>query len=741
MTISSPPPTGGPWAHSANDKGEWHDLREHLAAVAKLARQFAEPFGAGDWAELAGWWHDLGKCSPAFQEYLKAQEPTNRDAHLEGTRRTDHSTAGAIHAVHRFGLRGRVLAYLIAGHHAGLPDWFPGDAEGGSLNTRLAREDLYKHLDKDGLCEQILREGQTNTRPPGGSPHLWIRMLFSCLADADFLDTEAHFHPEQAAKRSNLPTLDQLKPRFDRFMEKEFNRARRDRSAVNAIRDKVLQDCRAKAALAPGLFSLNVPTGGGKTLSSMAFALEHAAFHGHQRIIYVIPYTSIIEQTADVFRGIFGDGVVEHHSNLDPEVETNANRLASENWDAPIIVTTSVQFFESLYTARPSRARKLHNIVNTVVILDEVQLLPPDLLEPILRVIENLTAHYGVTCVLSTATQPALAERRGFGWHFKGLSGIRDIIERPEVLHESMRRVRIELPADLEKPMEWQELKTLLITHEKVLCIVNRRSDARELAGLMPEGTVHLSALMCGEHRSRVIGEIKERLGRSGELRVVSTQLVEAGVDLDFPVVYRALTGMDSIAQAGGRCNREGLHSPDECLVRVFVPPKPSPAGLLRKGEQVTRELIQSGPFDPLAPATFHRYFESLYWSCNTLDRLGVLDLLKPGPNLEMQLRTAGDRFRFIDEAGMVPIVVCYGESPGWIGELRRDGSSRAVRRRLQRFIVTVPLRCRERLVQEQELEEVIPGVFWQVRGKLYDQRLGFMGCEGVGFDASELIT
>ena len=729
------------YAHTPNEEGQWHELMDHLRGVAEGAKRFGDEFAAGDWAELAGWWHDLGKSSDSFQAYLKAQETRSADAHLEGNRRIDHSTAGAIHAIHRNGLRGRVLAYLIAGHHAGLPDWFSGEAGGASLSARLTREDLFEQIAEGGLPAEILEKNHPIGKPPGGSPHLWIRMLFSCLVDADFLDTEAHFHSGQRAHRGGLPTLQQLKSFFDHFMEAKGALTTCGESKVNAIRNDVLQQCRSKAGLAPGLFSLNVPTGGGKTLSSMAFALEHAGRHGHQRIIYVIPYTSIIEQTAEVFREIFGEAVVEHHSNLDPDEETNANRLASENWDAPIIVTTSVQFFESLYTARPSRARKLHNIVNSVVILDEAQLLPPDLLEPILRVLEDLTARYGVTCLLSTATQPALAERRGFGWHFKGLPGIRDIIDKPEALHTSMRRVRIELPNHIEEPVEWEELKALLLKHEKVLCIVNRRSDARELAGLMPDGTVHLSALMCGEHRSRVIDEIKERLGRPGELRVVSTQLVEAGVDLDFPVLYRALAGLDSIAQAAGRCNREGLRSPDESPVVVFVPPKPSRAGLLRKGEQITRELIKSGPFEPLAPAAFRRYFESLYWSCNTLDRLGILDLVKAGPNLEMQLRTAGDRFRFVDEAGMAPVVVFYGKSPDLIAQVRRDGSSRALRRRLQRFIVTIPLKCRERLVREQELEEVIPGVFWQLREKLYDKRFGFVGCEGVGFDASELMT
>ncbi len=732
-----------PCAHTPNGKGQWHDLLDHMAGVARRAKAFGEKFGAGDWAELAGWWHDLGKCSRSFQVYLHAQGPAGPDAHLEAPRRGDHSTAGAIHAVHHNGMRGRVLAYLIAGHHAGLPDWFPGEADGGSLSQRLNRNDLYEQVLASGLCYEVAGNGNPTSKPPGGSPHLWIRMLFSCLVDADFLDTEAHFHPERDFLRHALPNLEELKPRFDQFLERKAAEALQTGSAVNALRGRVLRECRTRADLAPGLFSLNVPTGGGKTLSSMAFALQHAKAHGykHQRVIYVIPYTSIIEQTAEVFREIFGEAVVEHHSNLDPDVETNASRLASENWDAPIIVTTSVQFFESLYTAKPSRARKLHNIVDSVVILDEAQLLPPDLLDPILRAIDDLTAHYGVTCVLSTATQPTLGERRGFGWHFRGLAGIRGIIEDPESLHEAMRRVRIALPTDLERSEEWTEVAEKLQSHEKVLCIVNKRADARELASLLPEGALHLSALMCGEHRSRVIKEIKERLNGPGELRVVSTQLVEAGVDVDFAAVYRAIAGLDSIAQAAGRCNREGTRSADESPVVVFIPPTHPPAGLLRKGEQVTRSLVQSGLADALAPSAFRRYFEGLYWSCNMLDRYGILGLLNPGPNLELQLRTAGEKFRFIDEAGMAPIVVRYGDSPALIERLRKDGSNRELRRKLQRYIVTVPLRCRDFLIQERELEEVIPGVFWQVRAALYDLKFGFIGCEGVGYDPPDLVS
>jgi CRISPR-associated endonuclease/helicase Cas3 len=337
---------------------------------------------------------------------------------------------------------------------------------------------------------------------------------------------------------------------------------------VNVIRKEVLTACREAARDAAGLYSLTVPTGGGKTLSGLAFALEHAVRHGKSRIVYVIAYTSIIEQTAQVLSEIFGpENVVEHHSNLAPERETERSRLASENWDAPILVTTNVQFFESLYAARSSRCRKLHNLVNSVVILDEAQLLPPELLTPCVDVLNHLTRHYGVTVLLSTATQPALP----------GLDPAREIVPDKIRLYETLKRTEIRFPDSLQEPTDWETVAEELRRHEQALCVVNTRRDCYDLFRLMPEGTIHLSALMCGEHRSQVIAEIKRHLKEGAPCRVISTQLVEGGVDLDFPVVYRALAGLDSIAQAAGRCNREGRLNAEGRLgvVRVFVPPKP----------------------------------------------------------------------------------------------------------------------------------------------------------------------
>jgi CRISPR-associated endonuclease/helicase Cas3 len=525
-------------AHAArNPDGSWrdpHDLLEHLSNVGTLAAAFAEQFGSG-WARLAGRWHDLGKYRPRFQRYIRLASGFEADAHIKGEAgKAPHSTAGAVLATDRFGSAGRVLAYLIAGHHAGLADWF------GGLEVRLgnadSRDELNEALAANPPAELLDAGGfKPDLRAiPGGKNGfaLWVRMLFSALVDADFLDTERYMDPDKFTRRNRWPALSELAPRFDAHMARLATLALP--TPVNALRADILRQCREKAAAAaPGLFSLTVPTGGGKTLSGMAFALEHARAHGKRRVIHVIPYTSIIEQTADIFRAIFGEAVIEHHSNAesDPERENHASRLACENWDAPVVVTTNVQFFESLFAARTSRCRKLHNLVDSVVILDEAQLLPPEFLQPMLDVLNLLTQHYGVTVVLSTATQPALSTRAYFDarQNLRGLDNVREIIGDPDALYRSLERVQVRLPADWQTPADWPRLALELATHDSVLAIVNTRKDARALWEQMQRidaGTLHLSALMCGAHRSQVIGDIKARLKAGVPTRVVSTQLV-----------------------------------------------------------------------------------------------------------------------------------------------------------------------------------------------------------------------
>ena len=724
-----------------NDDGSFaiHHLEEHLRGVADLAGDFASSFGQAEWGRLAGLWHDLGKYSSAFQSYIARESGFDPEAHIEGGRgRVNHSSAGALHAVDKLGGKGRLLAYLIAGHHAGLPDWHSDERALSSLSQRLEDRQHLQAISDVAIPTDVLHPSMTPaSKPLGGEGGLalWLRMLFSCLADADFRDTERFMDGEKAQNRGGLVALDTLLDVLDKHMSKLTTGALP--TQVNRVRTQVLHQCRERSSDAPGIFSLTVPTGGGKTLSSMAFALRHAIHHKKQRIIYVIPYTSIIEQTAGVFRGIFGSNVVEHHSNLDPEQETAKSRLATENWDAPVIVTTNVQFFESLFAARTSSCRKLHNIVNSVVVLDEAQLLNPDFLQPILDIMNLLAQHYGVTFVLSTATQPALNSREGFGWTFRGLNGVHEIMADPDALYRDLERVTVEMPADFHARREWDEVAVELTTHESVLAVVNTRRDCRELHRLMPDGAIHLSAAMCGEHRSQVIEGIRERLKKKLPTRVISTQLVEAGVDIDFPVVYRALSGLDSIAQAAGRCNREGEAKRGKVV--VFVPPKSSPPGTLRRAEQTTVSLMSSNTSDPLARKLFTRYFEHFYLKAESLDKYGISDLLtKDARKLEFQFRTADEKFQLIDDVESQAILVWYGDSQALIGRLKKDGPERWLMRKLQRYSVNLPRRVVDKLVETGEVQEVWPGIFAQAVSTLYNDELGVT--VGSALTAEQLI-
>ena len=735
--------------------GSWlppHELEQHLLGTAKKARDFAQIFGADDWAFIAGLWHDLGKYSDDFQNYIKnAIGYESQEAHIEegvsknGKCRVDHSTAGALYALEQLGLRGRALAYLIAGHHAGLADWYPTDNGRAALSYRVENKLLLETVPRGEIPQIILYPELPTSKPPtpqlsdgakiDTSRALWLRMLFSCLVDADFLDTEAYMDAQKQQQRGQYLSFNPLKEKFDRYMESFVGKM----GTINAVRMQVLAECRQAAMKAPGLFTLTVPTGGGKTLSSMAFALEHALKYEKKRVIYVIPYTTITAQTATIFRNIFGDQVIEHHSNLDVsdlDKENHASRLACENWDAPIIVTTTVQFFESLFANRTSRVRKLHNIINSVVILDEAQWIDVDYLAPILDIIAQLARPpYNVTFVFTTATQPALEKRS----EFPGLQNMREIINDPVYLHQQLQRVRIHWPSAEFAPMAWQEVAEKLQQYHQVLCIVNRRDDARDLYQYMPEGTLHLSRNMCGSHIEQVINIIKERLKNKQPLRVISTQLIEAGVDLDFPVVFRAMAGWDSIAQAAGRCNREGRVQMGE--VRVFVPPTKTPV-FLKKAENTTRELLQldSTRRDPLQPPLFKQYFELYYASKNSYDKKAIMLALKDHGNLEIAFRTAAANFKLIDESQQSTVVTLYGESEQCLAELRKNGLERWILRKLQRYTVTIPRQVHEQLLRAGDIEEIFPGVFAQIHVALYDQQLGFLGLDARNRDPNNYV-
>lgn len=740
-------------AHVARDgSGEWltpHDLIQHLRGTAQRAAEFARPFHGEAWAERAALWHDLGKFQLAWQAYLRREIGYDDGfPFMELNGHPNHSTAGALLAMDRFPKLGRVLAYLIAGHHAGLYDWRSGEAGSGrDLAYRLEQGEARKELEdslKADIPEEILFHSGSLPdlrNVPGGRNgfSLWVRMLFSCLVDADFLDTEAYMSPDKAQNRSAYPTLNELKQQFDAHMTELAANA--EPTDVNKARASILEQCRAKATNAANLYTLTVPTGGGKTLASMAFALDHAITQGKDRIIYVIPYTSIIEQTAKVYRTAFGplaDAVIEHHSSAedDGHDELSPAKLASENWDAPIVVTTNVQFFESLFAARTSRCRKLHNIANSVVVIDEAQMMHPNYWQPMMSALDLLRKHYGTTLVLSTATQPCFESVDHYTdpqKHRKGLDGAVELMDDPTCLYTQLKRVEVHIPRNFDARRPWEDIAAEISTYPSVLAIVNTRKDARELFSLMPTGTIHLSALMCGEHRSNVIADIKRRLKDGIPTRVVSTQLVEAGVDFDFPVVYRAMAGLDSIAQAAGRCNREGTL--DMGHTHVFMPPKQAPIGMLRKGEDTSITLLTGYTGDPLDIDLFKKYFDHLYYN-NELDQHGICQHLRmdgslDGNTLAVNFRTAAELFKLIDNEDYVPVVVRYKKDENdntverGLAILRKGKPERWVMRSLQRYIVNVRRRDAMRLLNKGDLNEVLPGLFAQVADGLYHHTLG----------------
>lgn len=709
------------------EDGTWappHILLDHIIETARLTEVFAEDFQSEAWGKAAGLAHDAGKGRLLWQKYLRLKSGYyDEEAHLEDKRgKVPHAIHGAVLVEQLYGKRiGRILAYCIAGHHAGLPDW--SSAEGaGRASLQFQKTQVKDVKDIETYIIDSIRHAKPSQPPlwkfaEGLDLALWIRMLYSCLVDADFLDTESYMDHEKALNRGGYCSMTELLDRFNRFIKKLDLES--ETTKVNEIRRNVRTQCVQKAKEEQGIFSLSVPTGGGKTLSSLAFALEHAKLHQLKRIIYVIPYTSIIEQNADVIRSAVGeDQVIEHHSNLDEDDATPKARLASENWDAPVIVTTSVQFFESLFAAKSSRCRKLHNIVKSVIILDEAQLVPVEFLAPILETMQLLVEHYHVSFVISTATQPAFKERVVDGQPFKGLKQIKEIMgnsQEVSSLYHSLTRCQVQFPEDLNVRSSWEEISEELKQHEQVLCIVSDRKSCRELHKLMSKGTYHLSALMCGQHRSLKIEEIKQKLKAHQPVRVISTQLVEAGVDLDFPVVYRALAGLDSIAQAAGRCNREGK-LPEPGKVIVFNPPRKVPEGILRKAADTTRSMVMLSEQDPLSFGMFEKFFAELYWKANSLDKEDIVPLLNPKHNdlneCSIYFRTAAKKFRIIDDTMQKTIFVRYGKGDRLIDLLKSMGPDRWLMRKLQRYSVNVYNNEFYELMRRGAIEEVYPQVF-----------------------------
>jgi CRISPR-associated endonuclease/helicase Cas3 len=727
----------------------WDPLSVHLDKVAQSAADFADAFGAPLWGDVLGRCHDLGKLSNEFQSYLHdagmksadAGAEDDADTHTPG-QRVDHSTFGARFVEqHVGGIAGHLLAFCIAGHHTGLPDETSNDDLGARSTLRYKLDSAQypiAHAESHGI--ELPKLTPPLKRSSGDAAFqlgFFTRMLFSCLVDADRTCTEEFCDRDRAEERSGLcgdsgrPRLAALKTELDRSLREM--QAKVNRNEVNRQRAIVLDHCRESANLPPGFFSLNVPTGGGKTLSSLAFALEHALQNGHnlRRVVMAIPYTSIIEQTADVYRRALGPlaetALVEHHTNLQPRHDTRSNQFGVENWDAPLIVTTNVQLLESLFAYRTTPCRKLHNLARSVIVLDEAQTIPVELLKPTLAALQELVLNYGCSIVLCTATQPALERRSDFDL---GIENVRPIIPDAAPLFQALRRVEVK---KLGKRTD-VELASLLVREQSALCIVNTRKHASRLYDKVVDGSetadcFHLSTWMCGEHRRSALQTIRERLKADKPCRVVSTQLVEAGVDLDFPTVYRAEAGFDSIAQAAGRCNREGKLPIG--FTYLFEAEDRPPNGLLLSAADTAKELESHYP-DPLDPAAVEAYFRLFYWKKKTeWDKHGVMKTMSVGQQskrLLFQFREMAAAFRMIRDE-QLPVLVPYRRDPNMDNPVWDKLAANKVpflpQRELQPYLVSVRKQAVQQMQQRGFVTEHESGVWILLNRSLYSREKG----------------
>lgn len=706
------------FAHSLKDKPieKWQPLIEHLNNVAELAAEFADVFHASSWGKVLGENHDLGKGTLPWQAYLRhANEIVDTLAKFyEGHQK--HAAVGAKCVYEHSREAGKLLAYCIAGHHGGLPNW--SDSHNSALESRLAQEnsevtfphsvpELPKELPFSVDAERL-----------GFQIQFFVRMLFSCLVDADYLDTEACLDEKKSDWRSGYRPMNELLGRF----RVNFNMLRSEAdqtTMVNRQREHVLKDCMEAAELKPGLFSLTVPTGGGKTLASMAFALNHAEKNGKRRIIYVIPFTSIIEQNAKVFRDMLGKNVVlENHCNFIADDTDWRTRLASENWDAPIVVTTNVQFFDSFYANRTSRCRKLHNVADSIIIFDEVQAIPVEKLKPCMEVIKELSLNYGVTSVLCTATQPAIEYSEQFE---SGLKNVTEIIRDVPSLFSILKRTKEIFIGEVNGE---EEVAQRLQEHEQVLCIVNTRQHALDIFSALPksDSNMHLSALMYPAHRTEKLDEIRRRLEGGQPCRVVSTQLIEAGVDVDFPCVFRASSGIDSIAQAAGRCNRNGLNEAP-CPVFIYELAGGPGCSFFRQAAQSAGKLFEPFKGKLTSPECVREYFADFFWkNSQRMDTDEIVKKCLQSQAGDIQFRDIA-KFQMIKSASIPVVVALDGKAVTLVRSLEFAEHKGRILRKLQQYTVQIyPYQFDD---MKEWFEYLEPGVWVLSSDELYSKETG----------------
>ncbi len=675
-------------------------LKRHLENVACLSREFCSSFEAEEDGWLCGLYHDVGKYSLAFQQRLAG-----------GQNRVNHSTAGAELL---FNSRNIPASMCIAGHHAGL----------SNLGTKNDLSETFmgriNNARKNGLedCSAWRSElpdrvhaGRKNRE--GFGNYFYTKMLFSSLTDADWLDTESYFLNRPYSSKT-IP-MDYILEKLNVFIAPWWD----TENEINLLRCEILRSAIQHGDDFPGLFSMTVPTGGGKTISSMAFALNHAVRYGKRRIIYVIPYCSILEQTQSIFEDIFGkDIITAHYSGAEYASQENVEDrrvFSAENWDAPIILTTAVQFFESIFSNRPGKNRKLHNIAQSVLIFDEAQMLPIPFLRPCLASICELTKNYGCSAVLCTATQPAVG---AILKDYAPICPVRELCPNPEKMYQAFRRVCYTDDGELSD----EELTARLREHDQVLCVVNSRRQAQDLYQALgdDEGIFHLSTMMTPCDRRRQLSKIRTRLHDGKTCRVISTSLVEAGVDVDFPTVYRALAGLDSIIQSGGRCNREGKRPVSESVVHIFRTKAKAPRMLEQNIHAAARILRTYKEAD--SPEAIHAYFQFLFYTLKNdqqLDEKAILEHVR-----KLRFKSAAESFKLIDGADHT-VYIPVRENEDMILELRKFGPSRELLRKLGPYGVTVYRQYFSALYDSGMLEAVSGNAGILLNPELYSQETG----------------
>lgn len=701
---------------------------DHQHGVAELASKFAGEFGMGEQGKVLGLLHDKGKEKHFFQQHIIKESGLDSSIQVEGD--YSHAYVGALLAGRQYPMFASLLAYPIMGHHAGLYNY--NDYDDVMDNKRIPSDVDITEL-KIPLSMKYLKSIK-----PYEYNHI-IRMLFSCLVDADRLDTERFMNPEQAALRQGKKTLQELVPLLEEYLSNLQNKIKEDHKdglIVNVVRKQVQEECRKKSICEPSFYSLTVPTGGGKTLSSLVWAINHAICHDKKRIIIAIPYTSIIVQTAQTLRTIFGaENVLEHHSNIsyeslcdiedkDESKLAQQMKLATENWDYPIIVTTNVQLFESMYSNKPSPCRKLHNLCNSVLILDEIQTLPTDFLQPIVNALKTYQRLFGMSVLFTTASQPVLE-----GKHqgtlpritLDGIEKITEIIPEGFNLHDKLRRVNLHFD---DNQSSYEEIAERIAQYDRVLCIVNSRRAAKEVFDRLPaeDCNYHLSRLMCPLHIRETLSEILKKLDdpQKPKVRVVSTQLIEAGIDIDFSIVFRQEIGLDSILQAAGRCNRNGINKKGN--VHVFSLSEDFCSSYMENSNNARKRLQKDS--DWFSPDTMKAYFLKLYKGyTKSFDSINIKKKVE-SPRY-YQFKTAGTDFKLIDKKTK-SIVVNYGDAESLVNQIKQSGAKYELVKALGQYTVNLSKHNYDMLYGAFDKGEKIPeGIYFLTDPKQYNGKTG----------------